>query len=36
LHYEVHLGSNYVDPMNFLSIPPDLDTTKKAGITAGD
>ena len=36
LHYEVHLGGNYVDPMNFLSIPPDLDATKPAGIAAGD
>jgi murein DD-endopeptidase MepM/ murein hydrolase activator NlpD len=36
LHYEVHLGGNYVDPMNFLSIPPDLDATKGMGIAAGD
>ncbi len=36
LHYEVHLGGNYVDPMSFLSIPPDLDATKPAGIAAGD
>jgi murein DD-endopeptidase MepM/ murein hydrolase activator NlpD len=36
LHYEVHLGGNYVDPMNFLSIPPDLDATKSLGIAAGD
>lgn len=25
VHYEVHLGGNYLDPMNFLSIPRDLD-----------
>jgi len=34
LHYEVHLGPNYVDPMNFLSIPPDLDTTKVRGMAS--
>ncbi|MGO9411165.1 MAG: M23 family metallopeptidase [Spirochaetia bacterium] len=36
LHYEVHLGGNYVDPMNFLSIHPDLDATKGMAIPAGD
>ena len=35
VHYEVHLGSNYLDPMNFLSIPPDLDAAKTSGV-AGD
>ncbi len=34
LHYEVHLGGNYVDPMNFLSIPPDLDATKSRGMAS--
>ncbi len=36
LHYEVHLGDNYVDPMNFLSIPPELDEPKPAGTMARD
>ncbi len=36
LHYEVHLGDNYVDPMNFLSIPPELDEPKPAGTMASD
>lgn len=36
LHYEVHLGGNYVDPMNFLSIPPDLDATKGGRGMASD
>jgi murein DD-endopeptidase MepM/ murein hydrolase activator NlpD len=33
LHYEVRLGSNYVDPMNFLSIKPDLASIKVSGRT---
>ena len=36
LHYEVHLGGNYVDPMNFLSIPPDLDEKTNIGVMGGD
>ncbi len=31
LHYEVRLGANYVDPMNFLSITPDLAAVKVSG-----
>ncbi len=31
LHYEVRLGANYVDPMNFLSITPDLAGAKVSG-----
>ena len=31
LHYEVRLGANYVDPMNFLSITPDLAGIKVSG-----
>jgi murein DD-endopeptidase MepM/ murein hydrolase activator NlpD len=31
LHYEVRLGANYVDPMNFLSITPDLAGVKVSG-----
>ena len=34
LHYEVHLGTNYLDPMNFLSLPPDLDTPKASGVAS--
>lgn len=34
LHYEVHLGGNYLDPMNFLSIPPDLDSIKGQGMAS--
>jgi murein DD-endopeptidase MepM/ murein hydrolase activator NlpD len=34
LHYEVHLGTNYLDPMNFLSIPLDLDTRKTSGVAS--
>ncbi len=34
LHYEVHLGGNYVDPMNFLSIPPDLDAKRAPGLAS--
>ena len=34
LHYEVHLGGNYLDPMNFLSIPTDLDATKRQGFAS--
>jgi len=31
LHYEVRLGANYVDPMNFLLITPDLAGAKVSG-----
>ncbi len=31
LHYEVRLGANYVDPMNFLLITPDLAGVKVSG-----
>jgi murein DD-endopeptidase MepM/ murein hydrolase activator NlpD len=31
LHYEVHLGLNYVDPMNFLSIESDLNSVRLVG-----
>jgi murein DD-endopeptidase MepM/ murein hydrolase activator NlpD len=34
VHYEVHLGNQYVDPMNFLSIPPDLDMPKPQGMAS--
>jgi murein DD-endopeptidase MepM/ murein hydrolase activator NlpD len=34
LHYEVHLGANYLDPMNFLSLPPDLDAPKTSGVAS--
>jgi murein DD-endopeptidase MepM/ murein hydrolase activator NlpD len=34
VHYEVHLGSEYVDPMNFLSIPIDLEMPKTAGMAS--
>lgn len=34
VHYEVHLGSNYLDPMNFLSIPPDLDAPRPSGVAS--
>jgi murein DD-endopeptidase MepM/ murein hydrolase activator NlpD len=34
VHYEVHLGTNYLDPMNFLSIPPDLYTRKASGVAS--
>jgi len=36
LHYEVHLGDNYLDPMNFLSIPPDLDLPHSLASMASD
>ncbi len=35
LHYEVHLGGNYLDPMNFLSIPPGLDAAKPQSRSSG-
>ena len=35
LHYEVHLGGNYLDPMNFLSIPPGLDAAKPQSKSSG-
>ena len=31
LHYEVRLGANYVDPMNFLLITPDIAGAKVSG-----
>jgi murein DD-endopeptidase MepM/ murein hydrolase activator NlpD len=31
LHYEVHLGLDYVDPMNFLSIESDISSVKLTG-----
>jgi murein DD-endopeptidase MepM/ murein hydrolase activator NlpD len=34
VHYEVHLGNEYLDPMNFLSIPPDLDMPKVQGMAS--
>jgi murein DD-endopeptidase MepM/ murein hydrolase activator NlpD len=34
LHYEVHLGGNYLDPMNFLSIPPDLAAPRSHGVAS--
>ena len=34
VHYEVHLGNEYLDPMNFLSIPSELDVPKAAGMAS--
>ncbi len=34
LHYEVHLGDNYLDPMNFLSLPSDLNATRTTGVAS--
>jgi len=34
VHYEVHLGTNYLDPMIFLSIPPDLSAAKPSGVAS--
>ena len=34
LHYEVHLGENYLDPMNFLSIPSELDAPRVLGMAS--
>ena len=34
LHYEVHLGGNYLDPMNFLSLPPELEMTGRSGVAS--